>query len=601
MTMSVGISVNEYGDQGLVDGEHCGMDHREHGGMDHREHGGMDHREHCSMDHREHCSMDHREHCSMDNREHCSMDNREHGGMDNREHGGMDHREHGGMDHREHGESNGEINTKKRTKSRNNSGRTISTSSNDSSSSPVMNCSSPAAGIINSPMTFLIVFFSGVSIATVVMFVVANLPKFIEFDITYFSDKRRGSNAFAAKAWFGGDLRNDALNEDFFHTTLALKRKTRASKEVTNEALSALNLALDFEMHGKHNKALRLFQHAYSLDPRHVEVLVEYGEYLEEHGDEQNDLLLAAQMYTKAVSVSPQHTRALTNQERILPIVREMDRKTFTRIDAKREQFYNIPENHPGLRRAKRESFFLHIYHTNAIEGNTMSLAQTRAIVETRMAVHGKSILEHNEILGLDDALSYINSTLIRRVGAITVTDLLEIHKRVLGYVDPIEAGRLRNTQVYVGDHTPPSANAILELMREFIEWLNSVESTTDLHPIEHAALAHYKLVFIHPFYDGNGRTSRLLMNLILMQAGFPPVIIKVDEKHEYYQHLQTANDGDIRPFIRFIANCTERTLDEFLMYSSDLALRDLASSATDDGRTIIVDKGQGQQQQWKP
>ena len=73
----------------------------------------------------------------------------------------------------------------------------------------------------------------------------------------------------------------------------------------------------------------------------------------------------------------------------------------------------------------------------------------------------------------------------------------------------------------------------------------------TGLHPLELAALAHYKFVFIHPFYDGNGRVSRLLMNLVLLQAGYPPVIINVEDKHEYYQRLQLANDGDVRPFIR--------------------------------------------------
>jgi len=137
----------------------------------------------------------------------------------------------------------------------------------------------------------------------------------------------------------------------------------------------------------------------------------------------------------------------------------------------------------------------------------------------------------------------------------------------VLGYVDPIGAGILRTTQVFVGDFTPPPASQVVPLMAEFVEWLNSEEALT-LHPIEMAALAHYKLVYVHPFYDGNGRTSRLLMNLVLMQTGYPPIIIPVEEKQKYYQHLQTANDGDVRPFIRFIAQCAERTIEEFLWAS---------------------------------
>jgi Fic family protein len=103
-----------------------------------------------------------------------------------------------------------------------------------------------------------------------------------------------------------------------------------------------------------------------------------------------------------------------------------------------------------------------------------------------------------------------------------------------------------------VGSHRPPPPTELDTLVTEFVEWLNSerdVEET--LHPLELAALAHYKFVYIHPFYDGNGRVSRLLMNLILMQSGYPPVIINVEDKHEYYRTLQMANDGDIRPFIR--------------------------------------------------
>lgn len=84
--------------------------------------------------------------------------------------------------------------------------------------------------------------------------------------------------------------------------------------------------------------------------------------------------------------------------------------------------------------------------------------------------------------------------------------------------------------------------------------------------------MAHYKLVHIHPFTDGNGRTSRLLMNLILMQAGYPPVIILKQHRHLYYQHLQTANEGDVRPFVRFIAECTERTLDLYLWATSEFS-----------------------------
>lgn len=96
-------------------------------------------------------------------------------------------------------------------------------------------------------------------------------------------------------------------------------------------------------------------------------------------------------------------------------MVEELDRDFLRKIDEKRDQVSSIPESDPALCKAKKESYFQHIYHTVGIEGNSMSLAQTRSIVETRMAIGGKSIAEHNEILGLDLALKYINNTLVNR------------------------------------------------------------------------------------------------------------------------------------------------------------------------------------------
>lgn len=88
--------------------------------------------------------------------------------------------------------------------------------------------------------------------------------------------------------------------------------------------------------------------------------------------------------------------------------------------------------------------------------------------------------------------------------------------------------------------------------MTLFVDWLNSDE-IKDLHPIELAALSHWRLVFLHPFQDGNGRTARLLMNLILMKANYPPSIILNEDRDQYFKLIKMANEGDVRPFIRFI------------------------------------------------
>jgi Fic family protein len=133
----------------------------------------------------------------------------------------------------------------------------------------------------------------------------------------------------------------------------------------------------------------------------------------------------------------------------------------------------------------------------------------------------------------------------------------------------------------------PPEASSVSDLINEFIEWLNTADATRSIHPVEIAALAHYKFVYIHPFYDGNGRTGRLLMNLILMRAGYPPVIILKEERLAYYEYLQIANDGDLKPFIRFIAKCVKRTLDEYIRVCS-IAM----SISVDEDRKLKRDNG---------
>jgi len=343
---------------------------------------------------------------------------------------------------------------------------------------------------------------------------------------------------------------------------------TTSSSEV--EIRHSLAAAKDFVAQGKFDKATKVFQHIITLHPKHPDVLTAYGQLLEEGYD---DIVEAEHLYSAALIVSPLHEHATERRRRTLPLVEKIDQRNFDRVSKKMKQLSQISRHNPGLRRAKIEAYIQHIYHTNAMEGNTMTLMQTRAIVETGIAVGGKSVYEHNEVLGMDAALQYINKTQLHQAQFITVQDILEIHKRVLGFVNLEEAGRFRRTQVFVGSHRPPPAAELEAQVSDFVDWLNAEREedseATGLHPLELAALAHYKFVYIHPFYDGNGRVSRLLMNLVLLQAGYPPVIVNVEDKHEYYQRLQMANDGDVRPFIRFVADCTERTLDHYLAASS--------------------------------
>lgn len=181
---------------------------------------------------------------------------------------------------------------------------------------------------------------------------------------------------------------------------------------LTAEALTSLHLALEMKLSGKKNKAIKLFQHAVALAPCHPDILNHYGEFLEHT---QNNIIKANEFYVRALTYKPNHEGALINSQRTARVVEELDRITLRRIDDKRNALSMIPDNNVALIRAKKEAYFQHIYHTVGIEGNTMNLEQTRAIVETRIAVSGKSIDEHNEILGLDAAMKYINATLVNR------------------------------------------------------------------------------------------------------------------------------------------------------------------------------------------
>lgn len=199
---------------------------------------------------------------------------------------------------------------------------------------------------------------------------------------------------------------------DVSETTELDKVKADNTVASTAEALTSLNLALEMKLSGKQKKAIKLFQHAVALAPCHPDVLNHYGEFLEYT---QNNVIKANEFYVRALTYKPNHEGALINSQRTARVVEELDRSVLRIIDKKRNILAAIPDNNAALIRAKKEAYFQHIYHTVGIEGNTMNLAQTRAIVETRTAVAGKSIDEHNEILGLDAAMKYINATLVNR------------------------------------------------------------------------------------------------------------------------------------------------------------------------------------------
>ncbi|MGD9789718.1 MAG: Fic family protein [Phycisphaerales bacterium] len=204
-------------------------------------------------------------------------------------------------------------------------------------------------------------------------------------------------------------------------------------------------------------------------------------------------------------------------------------------------------------------------YHSNAIEGSTLSLRETQLVLEGHAPPGGKSLREIYEARNHDRALTLIESWAqawpIER--SLTEDDLLQLHAQVLADIDPRSAGRLRTDRVLIkgSRFIPPGSHTFSTLVPALLERANRPGS----HPALQAAELHYNLVAVHPFADGNGRTARLLMNLHLLRQGFPHTIIEVDRRAQYLSALEDANAGNAEPFARFIADCVDRSIERLV------------------------------------
>ncbi|MCF6806958.1 Fic family protein [Thiotrichales bacterium 19S9-12] len=209
-------------------------------------------------------------------------------------------------------------------------------------------------------------------------------------------------------------------------------------------------------------------------------------------------------------------------------------------------------------------------YHSNAIEGNTLTLKETKVALEG-ITVGGKTLREHFEAINHKDAILYLEE-IIKDKEPLCEWTIKSIHQLILKSIDDANAGKYRtiNVRIMGANHIPPEHYQLNELMAQLIK---DYESWQDLHPIEQAARMHGEFVKIHPFVDGNGRTSRLLMNLILMQNGYPAAILPVEKRLEYYNALDIAHtQNNYEPFIELISQIVE---DAFKTYWFALGVKD--------------------------
>jgi Fic family protein len=203
-------------------------------------------------------------------------------------------------------------------------------------------------------------------------------------------------------------------------------------------------------------------------------------------------------------------------------------------------------------------------YTSNAIEGNTLSAVETTLVIEKGITIGGKPLKDHLETLDHYDAVRYMRE-LAAQDAPLTESDLRNLHRLVMQRSAPDIAGHYADLPRYVrtetGRHRFPSPAEVPALMADFAAWLRSAPATPDT-----AFLAHLRLAGIHPFNDGNGRTARLLMNLVLIRGGYPPIAVRPEDRLEYIRSLQQEQAG------QGAANCNallyrrlDATLEEYL------------------------------------
>lgn len=201
-------------------------------------------------------------------------------------------------------------------------------------------------------------------------------------------------------------------------------------------------------------------------------------------------------------------------------------------------------------------------YTSNAIEGNTLSRSETAIVLEKGFTVRGKSLKDHMEAVDHLEALRYMRA-LASRGEPLREGDIRELHRLVLLRSNPDGAGRYSQHQRAISgsDVVFPSPVEIAPLMGDLGQWLSRAEPTP-----ANAFDAHYRLVSIHPFSDGNGRTARLLMNLVLLRGGYPPVVIGPEQRPDYLDTLELRQKtGDAEPYDRFMAERLDASLTDYL------------------------------------
>lgn len=203
-------------------------------------------------------------------------------------------------------------------------------------------------------------------------------------------------------------------------------------------------------------------------------------------------------------------------------------------------------------------------YSSNTLEGNTLTETETKVVLEDGITIGGKTLREHEEAIGHSRAYDKMYD-LSSEVRDITEEEIKKLHRLFYVGIDEENAGIYRNTGVVISgtDYTPPKHSEITGQMTQFVHGQKQLRK--ELHPVEYASRLHGDFVHIHPFVDGNGRVARLLLNIGLLQYGFPITIIPPVLRSEYIDSLKQYNKGIKTPFYDFITVCVYESQKEYV------------------------------------
>lgn len=198
-------------------------------------------------------------------------------------------------------------------------------------------------------------------------------------------------------------------------------------------------------------------------------------------------------------------------------------------------------------------------YNSNAIDGSSLDFVVTKMILIDGIVVSGKTIKEMLYTINHKSAIDYVEETAKRKTKSIKQADVLAIHKILLRGIDDTNAGHYRDYNNNIGHKENRNRFTTQNLMDNFYLWL---KENKNMHPVLLATEAHYRFISIHPFIDGNGRCARLLMNLILIQNGYPPAVIKMSKRREYIDAVQKADNKNMNDFYNFVADAELESLE---------------------------------------